>query len=69
VDGKLFPTRPQVRIRNDGVVVGGHDAPDAGGAGEGSWPSTAVYQHWPNPNSGADGKWTDVRIDVGAPAD
>jgi hypothetical protein len=65
-DGKLFAPRPQVRIRNDGVVEGSYDAPDSGGAGGGSWSSTAVYQQWPNPNADAAGKWVDVTIEVGA---
>jgi hypothetical protein len=64
VDGKLFAPRPQVQIRNDGVVEGSYDEPDAGGAGGGAWSSTRVYQQWPNPNADAAGKWVDVLIEV-----
>jgi hypothetical protein len=62
VDGKLFPPRPQARIRNDGLLEG-----DAGAAAEGEWSPTAAYPQWPNPN-GTAGKWVDVLIEVGPPA-
>jgi hypothetical protein len=64
VDGKLFPTRPQVRIRNDGVVQG-DGAPHARGAVDGVWPTTALYQQWPNRIDDRAGKWVDVLIEVG----
>ncbi len=67
VNGKLLPPRPQVRIRNDGVVEGSYDAPDAGGVEGGSWPTISVYQHWPNPNADSAGKWVDVLIEADAP--
>jgi len=59
VDGKLFPPRPQGRIRNDGV---GGEIPT-----EASWSPTSTYQQWPNPNGDTAGKWVDVLIPVGAP--
>jgi hypothetical protein len=57
-EGKLFPPRPQSRIRNDGVVEGGGETAAA------SWAPAQAYQQWPNPN-GTAGKWVDVLIEVG----
>lgn len=61
VGGKLFPTRPQMRIRNDGVT-GGQDIPDPASAADAPWVQTNLGQHWPNLNGDTDGKWVDVVI-------
>ncbi|MBM3791766.1 MAG: hypothetical protein FJW35_15645 [Acidobacteria bacterium] len=64
VDGKLFPTRPQVNIRNDGVVIG-DGAPHVRGGVDAVWPMTANSQQWPNRLPDRVGKWVDVLIEVG----
>ena len=66
VAGKMYPTRPQVRIRNDGVVLGAEPRGDA--EDNHTWPATGLYQQWPNNISGGDGKWVDVVIEADAPA-
>jgi len=63
VGGKLFPTRPQTRIRNDGIVRG-QDSPVGDGTGDAPWHVTSLYQQWPNPNEGSAGKWADVLIEA-----
>ncbi|MBM4163338.1 MAG: hypothetical protein FJ222_02705 [Lentisphaerae bacterium] len=67
VDGKLFSPPPQVRIRNDGTVVGREEASAAEAEGGDSRASTSLYQNWSNPNPGSAGKWVDVLIEVGSP--
>ncbi|MBM4149779.1 MAG: hypothetical protein FJ224_12180 [Lentisphaerae bacterium] len=63
VDGKVFPTRPQVSIRNDGGVVG-DGAPHVRGRVDAVWPMTANSQQWPNRLPDRVGKWVDVLIEV-----
>lgn len=64
VDGKLFPTLPQMGIRNDGVT-GGQDIPEPGSGEEFPWVKTSISQQWPNPNDDSAGKWVDVVIQAG----